>query len=554
MQNEGGVNVKTIRFNKLWMTVLGLLLVGLLTLITPMSVYAEPSQSLEICGDGVTNPQTFTLSQLQAMKPYQHVYSTINTWPTKKWYVGEGVKLRELLNLAGIKEDAQLITFTSNDGYMVTLTVKELLRDKRYYFPNLKDNHASDGSTSGSPTGAVEVEPILALVSTEGNTNPDIMNDMDSIMLMCGQRAVTEQTNNIFLKYIDKIEVLTATPEKWDNPRASISSGEISAGTLIELSNKSNDADKIYYTTDGSTPTINSPVFNWSAKRWWNQRPDNLKNINKPIEINKDTIIKAKTIGPGKEDSDVVTFSYKIGNSTSGQGLPAGPPTGVTLDQDQVNLKVGGTYLLEAFVGPDNASDKRVTWSSSDTRVATVDNHGLVTVIGPGIATITAKTVVGNFTASCTIKVDSESTGGQISKPVALNLKEDQEQESKVEIEPQLPETNQKNPVEEVTNADLTTANEAPAVEPPAEPEVLEANQRYLASREVANVDSTITDVSSQQPDNGLDGHILEVSMDTVPIPIKQNSLDIYTAIIFLILFLSGAGKRYMKYTKEVKR
>ena len=546
MQNEGGANVKTIRFNELWITVLGLLLVGFITFITPMSVFAEPSQSLEIYGDGVINPKTFTLSQLQAMEQYQHTYSTINTWPTKKWYVGKGVNLRDLLDLAGIKEDARLINFNSNDGYVVTLTVKELLEDKRYYFPHLKENHASDGSIPGSPEGAVEVEPIVALVSTESSTNPSDMNDMDSLLLMCGQRAVTEQTNNIFLKYINKIEVLTTAPEKWDNPRASTSSGEISAGTLIELSNKRNDADKIYYTTDGSTPTVNSPVFNWSAKRWWNQRPDNLTNINKPIEITRDTVIKAKTIGPGKEDSDVVTFSYKIGNSTSGQGLPAGPPTGVTLDQDQVDLKVGGTYLLEAFVGPDNVTDKRVTWSSSDTRVATVDNHGLVTVIGPGTAIITAKTVVGNFTASCTIKAGSESAGGQSSKPVVLNLKEDEAPESQVEVGPQVSETNQIKPAEEVTNADLTTINKV-------SPEVLDANQRYLAPRGGLNADSTITDVSPQQTEN-LVGDILEVSVETVPIPLKQNSLDIYTTIIFLIFFLSGAGKRYLKYTKEVTR
>jgi len=527
-----------------------LFLIGLLTLIIPISVFAEPSQSLEIYGDGITNPQTFTLSQLQAMKQYQHVYSTINTWPTKKWYVGEGVNLRDLLKFAGIKEDARLINFISNDGYIVTLTVKELLKDKRYYYPHLKDNHASDGSIPGSPAGAVEVEPILALVSSEGSTNPDDMNDMDSLLLMCGQRAITEQTNNIFLKYIDKIEVLTTAPDKWDNPKASTSSGEISVGSLIELSNKSNDADKIYYTTDGSTPTINSPVFNWSAKRWWNQRPDNLQNINKPIEITKDTIIKAITIGPGKEDSEVVTLSYKIGSSTSAQGFPAGPPAGVTLDQDQVNLQIGGTYLLEAIIGSDSVTDKKVTWSSSNTRVATVDNYGLVTVIGPGTAIITVKTVVGNYTASCTVKVNNESSGGQTSKPAALNLKEDKVQEIPVEaVEAEVPESLTEYPA--ATNADLL-ANQGLGSRPLAKPQVLEANQRYLAPKEGATIDATNTNAHSQL--DSLAGPILEVSIETVPIPIKQNSLDIYTAIIFLILFLSGAGKRYLKYTKEVQR
>jgi hypothetical protein len=186
-----------------------LLLAGLFNLLAPTAALADPSDSVEITGDGVMAPVTLTMAQLQGMQQYEHIYSTINTFPTKKWYVASGVKLRDLLDLAGIKPDARLIRFNSNDGYEVTLTVKELLKDKRYYFPHLKDNDPSDGSIPGSPKGAQEVEPILALLSAEGKDNPADMNDRDSLLLVIGQRAVTEQTNNLFLKYVTKIEVLT---------------------------------------------------------------------------------------------------------------------------------------------------------------------------------------------------------------------------------------------------------------------------------------------------------------------------------------------------------
>lgn len=154
------------------------------------------------------------------------------------------------------------------------------------------------------------MEPILALVSAEGSDEPAAMNDRDALLLILGQRAVTEQTNNLFLKYVSKIEVLTIPPETWDKPKANIPSGTVlPVGTEIELSNKNNNEDKIYYTTDGSTPTINSPMFNWSASRWWDQRGD-VKGVNKAIEVEKDTIIKMITIGPGKLDSEVVTFKF----------------------------------------------------------------------------------------------------------------------------------------------------------------------------------------------------------------------------------------------------
>lgn len=301
--------------------VLGLLLVaGSITLQAPAAALAAQSDSLEITGDGVTNPIELSRVQLEGMQQYQHVYSVVNTWPSKKWYVGKGVKLRDLLALAGIKEDAKIIKFSSNDGYTMTMTTRELLTDNRYYFPHFKDNNSSDsdGNISGSTADAQLIEPIIALLSVEGSNNPNYMNDLNSLLLMTGQRAVTEQTGNLFIKYLHKIEVLTAAPAKWDDPQANPGSGEVPAGTMVALSNTHMDDDKIYYTTDGSTPTINSPMYNWIARRWWSSRADVLGIYNHPIgPINKDTIIKAVTIGPGKEDSDIVTFSYHVSGSGS---------------------------------------------------------------------------------------------------------------------------------------------------------------------------------------------------------------------------------------------
>jgi hypothetical protein len=285
-----------------------LLLFVLFECIGTSAVLAAPSNSLEICGDGVKNPTTFTRAQLEDMPQYQQVYSSINTWPSKKWYVGKGVHLSELLSLVGIKDDARLLKFTSQDGYTMTLTVKELLVDKRYYFPHFNDNKIGDGegNIAGSSQGAELVEPIIALISVEGSNNPNYMNDLNTLVLMMGQRAVTEQTGNAFVKYLNKIEVLTSEVPKWDSPQANPGSGEVSAGTMIALSTARMDDDKIYYTTDGSTPNLNSPIYNWIAKRWWSARADILGTYNHPIgPINENTTIKAITIGPGIEPSRV---------------------------------------------------------------------------------------------------------------------------------------------------------------------------------------------------------------------------------------------------------
>ncbi|MGI6307768.1 MAG: hemoblobin-interacting domain-containing protein [Dethiobacteria bacterium] len=271
---------------------------------------------LEITGDGVTTPKKFTQAELEEMPQLQEVYSCINTWPTKKWYVGEGVALSYLLGSkqADIKPDATLIKFFASDGYYMTLTVQELLKDSRYRFPNFKEGGGDgDGHLPGSSKGAVKVETLLGLRTAEGTDDPSYMNDINALLLMPGQRAMTEQTGPLFVKNVNKIEVLTGSISQWDEPTAEPSGGTVPAGTKVRLSNIGMDQDKVHYTLDGSTPTLESPIYNWIARRWWSTRgEETVEKINRPIELTKDTTIKAITIGPGKEDSDVVTFTYKV--------------------------------------------------------------------------------------------------------------------------------------------------------------------------------------------------------------------------------------------------
>ena len=76
----------------------------------------------------------------------------------------------------------------------------------------------------------------------------------------------------------------------------------------------------------------------------------------------------------------------------------------VSLDKTDITLKPNATAKLTATVAPDNASNKDVTWSSSDTSVATVTNTGSVKAVKNGSAVITAKTDNG-LTAQCTVTV-----------------------------------------------------------------------------------------------------------------------------------------------------
>lgn len=91
---------------------------------------------------------------------------------------------------------------------------------------------------------------------------------------------------------------------------------------------------------------------------------------------------------------------------------PAAPVESVELDKTSATLtQVGETLQLTATVAPENATNKNVTWESSNPEAATVDENGLVTAVATGTANITVTTEDGNKTASCEVTVGLRVTG-----------------------------------------------------------------------------------------------------------------------------------------------
>ena len=106
-------------------------------------------------------------------------------------------------------------------------------------------------------------------------------------------------------------------------------------------------------------------------------------------------------------DFSKINMADSEGNTitVSEDGTTAIAVASVSLDRDSLHLysNRGGTAQLTAKVEPDSATDKTVTWSTSDDSVATVSDTGLVTAVANGTATITAK--AGDKSDTCTVYV-----------------------------------------------------------------------------------------------------------------------------------------------------
>lgn len=269
---------------------LGLLLLAAALLLTalPATPARAASETLTIKGAGVAKEITYSRAELEALKDVteQHIYSLANNFPTEKTDYAAGLPLLYLLQQAGLKDTAQLITFTATDGYQRAFTVRELLEAPRYCFP---------------ATG--EKKPVPAMICLQSSAEGFGKLEPIELKLIMGQRARGEQNNPWFVKYLCEIEVSNAAPAPWPEVTFNRVSGP--EGVTLHLLHENIDAVKIYYTTDGSEPTVESKVYNISASYYQPQ-------LNQPLLLNKTTVVRAVAIGAGKQDSALSSLTVSF--------------------------------------------------------------------------------------------------------------------------------------------------------------------------------------------------------------------------------------------------
>ena len=132
-----------------------------------------------------------------------------------------------------------------------------------------------------------------------------------------------------------------------------------------------------------------------------------------PIEVSFGSPTSARFSFPlGKNCTYKFIATDKAGNVTEKtvtvyDGTYVVPVTGVSLDESSITLDVGGNQTLTATVTPEDATNKKVRWTSDNEAVATVSEDGVVTAVAGGTAVITATTHDGLFTATCTVTVNA---------------------------------------------------------------------------------------------------------------------------------------------------
>ncbi len=119
------------------------------------------------------------------------------------------------------------------------------------------------------------------------------------------------------------------------------------------------------------------------------------------------TVSSKGVVTPLKDGTCIISCVAKDGGYVSSCTITVKTvkATGITLDQSILYVDNGGQFTLKATVLPDNATNKKVTWSSTKTSVCTVTSAGVVTAVGVGTCNIKATTANGTLVATCKVTV-----------------------------------------------------------------------------------------------------------------------------------------------------
>lgn len=302
--------------------------------------------------------------------------------------------------------------------------------------------YASCDSISGNPTwagnGRLNIDKFLGVDVSDAPVeivinNPEIVNE--ELELEIGDYLDLDWDVNGVGTFDHSVNFYTLSGE--DNVVSVNSSGRITATgvgedyVVIESNSDSNVYTSIYVTvtsSGGSSPTVSSVTVS-PASLNLDLNGTNTGTLTATVN---GTNNPSQTVSWSSSNTNVATVSAQgvvtakaTGNSTitatsQADGTKSGTctvtvtdstvhVTGVTLNKSSTTLNVGGSETLTATVSPNNATNKNVNWSSSNTSVATVSN-GTISAKATGSATITVTTVDGSHTATCTVTVEDTQT------------------------------------------------------------------------------------------------------------------------------------------------
>ncbi len=300
---------------------------------------------------------------------------------------------RSYANVRALREGTATVTYTTTDGTnksgSFTVTVKPLVT-------------------------SLSLPPFVVLTTTSSS----YVINYRILPSNAGNQTLHWSSDNSAVCSVDALGVISPGPDKQPGTcfvtARTTDGSNITAKTYVVVSDgtKSITLDKTSLTMKvgdkdidlTATAVLNCGIEYKDAVNWTSSNT---------AVARVDALGMVKAVGPGTAK---ITASAADGSAAKAECTVSvtQPVRGVSLPEKEV-CWINGTVLLTPTFNPSNASDKRVTWSSSDPTVATVTGTGLVTAKKEGKTVISVTTADGGYTAYCEISVEVPPTSVKLS-------------------------------------------------------------------------------------------------------------------------------------------
>ena len=296
---------------------------------------------------------------------------------------------------------------------------------KPTYAFSSSDSNVASVSNSGEVTGLAEGQTTISVTATQSSTSVVKNSSVVVNVTKANQyKKVTSSDDLVEGQYL----IVNETASKMLNPNASTLDSQGNASAVTISSNTINQTDDTAQNEFSVLKSGNGYTFMTATGKY-------LTNSSKAVALSDSAVVLSATPNEVSNGNNSLKYNsqwggfrfYTSGQSPislykkSGSDTPVGPVSvnGVAISQSSATLSEGEELTLTATVSPVNATNKNVSWSSSDDSVASVVN-GLVTALKEGAATITVTTEDGGFSATCEVTVTKATEVVHVSS-VSLN-------------------------------------------------------------------------------------------------------------------------------------
>lgn len=253
-------------------------------------------------------------------------------------------------------------------------------------------------------------EGLIATVSPESAKNKNVKWTSDN------EKVATVDNTGKVKAVANGTAVITVTTEEGNKTATcTVTVDTTKPSVPVAVTKVSIDNSILNMFTIGQTEQLHaviSPSDATNQKVTWktdNEKVAAVDNMGKVTAIGNGTAVITVTTEDGKK-----TATCKVVVDTKNRPVNV-PVAGVSFDREEIVLyQIPATEYIKANITPNNASNKKITWSSSNPAVAVVNSAGEVTSVSNGTAVITATTEDGQKTATCTVKVDNTNPPSKI--------------------------------------------------------------------------------------------------------------------------------------------